>query len=365
MLVMPGDDEAPNPGDPTGRRVARRRAMLLSEAGFVARALEILLERANLESPDLAALKRAITERELAELQKAEGRIESRKRFKGHAPQPISDKRTSAHLFVDEAGKSFPEPALPGPTFFALGGVCMSEQACAKYRVDADLIKVAFFNSTEITFHEPDMRFRDRPFSFNGDVLKQREFDAALEQLIAQTDFTALGVGIRKDGFAKEFVATGVDPYLPLDAYATAITMLLERYVDHLAMSPTKLMGRLTFESQGALEDAYHQLEYARVLLEGSQWVSEKSFRQWLETGLRFIPKQGSDPTEIADLFSRELFEWIRSDCQEEPKFWNLFSRKIYCRGDGRMGKFGVKVFPDVDIRDRIEAHRRACGATE
>ena len=36
---------------------------------------------------------------------------------------------------------------------------------------------------------------------------------------------------------------------------------------------------------------------------------------------------------------------------------------KIYRRGDGRMGKFGAKVFPDSDIRDRVEAHRIECGA--
>lgn len=27
------------------------------------------------------------------------------------------------------------------------------------------------------------------------------------------------------------------------------------------------------------------------------------------------------------------------------------------------MGKFGIKVFPDSDIRDRIEKHRQECGA--
>ena len=27
------------------------------------------------------------------------------------------------------------------------------------------------------------------------------------------------------------------------------------------------------------------------------------------------------------------------------------------------MGKFGVKVFPDSDIREAIELHRRDCGA--
>jgi hypothetical protein len=104
-------------------------------------------------------------------------------------------------------------------------------------------------------------------------------------------------------------------------------------------------------------------LEYARLLIEGSQWVPDSAFRGWLEAGLRFQPKCGSDPMEIADMFARDLYEWIRDGCQTKPKRWDLFSRKTYCRDDGAMGKFGVKIFPDSDIRAKVEEHRKACGA--
>ena len=122
-------------------------------------------------------------------------------------------------------------------------------------------------------------------------------------------------------------------------------------------------IGRVIFESQGPLEDAIHQLEYARVLIDGSQWVHPSAFRNWLEPGCRFQPKSGSDPGEIADMFARDLFEWIRGDCLSEPRRFELFSRKIYCREDGAMGKFGIKVFPDSDIRDNVLKHREKCGA--
>ena len=61
---------------------------------------------------------------------------------------------------------------------------------------------------------------------------------------------------------------------------------------------------------------------------------------------MHFQPKRGSDPTELADLLARDLYEWVRSGCQEPPKWWDRFRNKIYCRGDGALGKFGVKVFP-------------------
>jgi len=207
------------------------------------------------------------------------------------------------------------------------------------------------------------MRKREKPFYFEGNEERQKEFEAAVDKLVEETDFTVFGVGIRKHAFAKDFVDAGVDPYLPTDVYALSILLLLERYIDFLYTESVQRLGRVIFESQGPLEDAVHQLEYARVLIDGSQWVHPAAFRNWLEPGLRFQPKCGSHPSEIADMFARDLFEWVRDDCAIEPRRFGLFSKKIYCREDGAMGKFGVKVFPDSDIRDNVIAHRKKCGA--
>ena len=92
----------------------------------------------------------------------------------------------------------------------------------------------------------------------------------------------------------------------------------MERYVDYLANSPHRLLGRVTFESQGTREDAEHQWGFAKVLLDGTQWLPDSVFRNWIAPGVEFIPKRGSDPTELADMYSRDLFEWIRGS---EPRF--------------------------------------------
>ncbi len=352
----------PDPGDPKGRRLSRRRALLLAEAGRVGHALKALLRRASFGTSTVDALSEAMQREEMRHLQIAQGRIESRRRFGKHASQPILDSRQCHELFLDESGKSSVEP-VAGPTFFALAGIAMNPEDAEAYCVEADKVKMEFFNTTDITFHEADMRAYDGPYYFSGDNQRQLEFDKALDNLVLETDFTAFGVGIRKLAFKQDFVETGIDPYLPTDAYAVAITMLLERYLDYLAVYAPDRLARLTFEAQGSREDAEHQLEYARLLLDGSQWVPDSVFRNWLETGLRFTPKVGSHGTELADMFSRELYEWIRGDCDVTPKRWSIFSRKIYCREDGAMGKFGVKVFPDSDVRERIVEHRRKCGA--
>ena len=350
-------------GDPSGRRLWRAQANNLSEARAIARVLGILLANANSDTALIKQLRADIEKQEMIALQRAHGPIAPRKRFKGQKPHALLENRPINFLYVDEAGKSTREPLL-NPTFFSLGAVAIDEAESARYCERANSIKQEFFGTANHTFHEPRMRNHKGEYYFEGDLGKQSEFDSAIDRLIDETDFTVFGIGIRKNAFQEQFVDAGADPYLLTDAYAVAIIFLLERYVDYIASREPRLVGRVTFESQGPREDAYHQLEYARVLMDGSQWLAPAAFRSWLETGLRFVPKRGSEPTELADMVARDLYEWVRSDCAATPVRWERLGGKVYCRGDGRMGKFGIKVFPDHDIRDRIDAHRRQCGAT-
>jgi hypothetical protein len=345
-------------GDPEGRRIARSKAAVLAEAGRTAAALRVLLRRAGHDPVMADSLSKSLASAEAIELQRANGRIEPRNRFKAGLAQPLLAARPTHFLFLDEAGKSTRGSAGDSP-FFSLAGVALQSSEIATYVAQADELKQKFFGSTEITFHEPMMRNHDGPYHFGGNPSLQLEFDQAIDRLLLDTKFVAFGAAIRKKGFEEDFVADGLDPYMPTDVYALSITLLLERYIDFLAHQHEAHMGRVTFESQGPREDAEHQLEYARLLLDGTRWVSDGAFRDWLETGLRFVPKSGSHPVELADMFARELFEWVRGDCEITPQRWDTFSAKIHIREEGTMGKFGVKIFPDADIRDLIEMHRR------
>jgi hypothetical protein len=350
-----------SPGDPEGRRLSRKRAAQLAEAGRLIRIVEALLNDAEFDTAPYRGLAEEIRTREQAELMKAHGRLAPRKRFRHQSGQPLHEKRTSNLLFIDESGVSHPEKQQT-KAFFVLGAVALHEEHVPDYCSAADDLKRAFFGTTDMTLHEPAMRRFDGPYHFGGDTKKQQAFDQAVNELIERTPFVAFGVGIDKMGFADEFVRTGLDPYLPLDVYTLAVVMLLERYVDFLATSSGGRLGRVTFESQGPKEDAAHQLEYARVLVHGTQWMPPSDFQHGLEAGVRFRPKYGSDPLELADILARDLYEWVASDCEGSPHRWHVFNPKIYCRDDRQMGKFGIKVFPDSRIRDKIEAHRKQAG---
>ena len=194
----------------------RAQANRLFEAHAVARVLDILLANANIDTDLSKQLLADIEKQEMIALQRAHGPIAPRKRFKGQKPHALLENRPISCLYVDEAGKSTRE-SLPHPTFFSLGAVAIDEAEGYRYCERANAIKQEFFGTTNHTFHEPRIRNHNGEYYFNGDLGKQREFDAAIDRLIDQTDFTVFGVGIRKNAFQEQFADTDVDPYLPTD----------------------------------------------------------------------------------------------------------------------------------------------------
>ena len=348
-------------GDPDGRRIARRRAERLSEAARVAASLRVLVDRAGAgDEVDIGALERRLIRLEEAELHRAYGRIEGRSRFRRRvgSGNPIREDRALNLLYLDESGTSHPAVKPGSQEFFALAAIAMSSDAERAYIEAADQLKRDFFGHAELTFHEPHIRQGDGRFSLGGLRERQNEFRARLGALVSAQAFTVFAVAIRKRAYEQEFIEQNLDPYLPHDAYALALHLLLERYLDFLAHHPDHPRGRLTLEAQGPKEDAEHQRAYVETLLEGTQWVSGSDFQKYLETGLRYEPKSGSRPTELADLVARDVFEWVRSGCTTIPTTWWSWGSKIYGRGDLRTGKYGLKVFPDSDIRGLIEAQR-------
>ena len=346
-------EKVPRNGDPEGRRVARERAEMLSESLTIAHALKSLMRRASVDTAEVDQLTRDLKNQEQQARQKGYGQLESRKRFLRTTSHPQHLGRPRNLLFIDENGVHGNEPS---PTYFTLGGVAMDEEHVDDYVVAANEIKSHFGLGVETTFHEPRMRDFRSPFDFPQD--RRAEFDLAISELLQKQPITVFAVGIRKLALSQFVVREGLNPNLPTDMYSLAIMLLMERYVDYLASRGDDRTGYITFESLDPMQDAKHQLEFARILIDGTEWVPPSAFRSWLFTGLEFKPKLGSHPLEMADMVSRDMYEWIKSDCIGDPKRWDLFSSKAYCRGDGTVGKFGIKVFPNSDILGRTSIHR-------
>lgn len=352
-------DNQPHGGDPDGRLLAARQAQNLAEAGRIAEVLQVLLRRTDVsEELPIRDVLAGIKRLEAASLRRAHGQIGGRRRLKrrGGSGNPLRDNLPRNRLFIDESG--LPDGAATDQDVFTLGAISMNREQVANYISAADQLKREFLEDASVTFHARDLSRGTGRFGFDRDGVQCDRFRVAVGELIRDSDFTAFGIGIRKQAYAREFRDAGIDPYLPANIYSLAIMLLLERYVDYLWAEEDQPLGELTFEAQGPREDVQHQACVADTILNGTQWVSGAAFQSHLLPGASFLPKSGSHPLELSDLLAYDLHHWIRSECAEEPRYWQIWTDKLYMRGDLRMGKFGLKVFPDSDIRDRIEEHR-------
>lgn len=348
-------------GDPEGRKLARRRLVHAEEAVRLADMLAVAARRAGFSDIEINKIATAFRVRHAELRQASEGTIEPRTPMK-NAAHPLLENRKLNCLYLDESGTS----SLNGnDKVFCLGGVALHESDIDSYITKADELKLQFFGTVDVTFHEPHMRRRKGFFSFGDDRDRQREFDAELRSLVQSTPFTLFAVAIRKQAFVTEFVLPGHDPYLPANVYDLAIMLLMERYVDFLANHADRRMGRVHLESIGKRDDAEHQAAYSDLMLHGTQFVNEKAFQSWVETGCRFGPKSGSSPAELADLVARDAFEWVASDCSITPPFWDILKMKTYIRADGKFGRFGLKVFPSTGLDQLVDVHRIDCGGTQ
>lgn len=353
---MPGSsqdiDTAPDP-------LVQREIAALREASRLVSLAEFRLRGAQITEVDFLPLRNRLSTMEKSVSGRGAGKTQGRRRYRakrgrGRPRSPA----TEFCLFIDESGSWLPPTEMDCDDWFALGAVAMSRDAVNRYTAAADETKVAYFGDQQITFHEPQMRRGELKFGFGGDKSRMQRFATTVDLLVSEAEFTAFGVGIRKRELWNRALTGQLDRYLPEDPYALGLHLLLERFVDFLAYHPDRPRASIFMESQQTHQDALHQLTVAQTIVQGTEFVAPQAFQRFLKPGVEFVVKQGTHPTELADMLARDVFEWIRSDCSQDPPRWILFQNKFYKRGDLRKGKYGLKVFPDSDIVPEIERNR-------
>jgi hypothetical protein len=341
--------------DPEGKRLARARAAQAEEA---LQLLALAQSRvASLKDDALRdvfdGLRQDLRRKFEADESRGGGHLEARKKYKGRSQHlALEHGRGVITLYIDESGK--PERDLDQP-HFVLAGVAMDDDATRAYVAAANALKQSYGLEPSLCLHAPQIEKGVDDFAFGDDESVQAAFRQDLDSLVVSTDFHLLGSIIRKDKLS-QLLGEGTEfPNLPPGLYEMTLTFLAERFVDMLhADQALKPCGRLIFESIGNLEDALHQRAFADLLIHGTEFVSEGCFRGWLRPGCEFRTKRGSHPIELADLAARALLNWTRADFPIEHPFLNLWGPKISTREEVERGKFGIKVFPDSDIREDV-----------
>ena len=332
----------------------------LAEPMQLARILRRLLERIpSAEALEIAErvrkLEADLSDLERIEVWRSEGSEIGLVRHKVSGPDASAPGSVPVvQLFLDESGDA--ATGKGATDWLGLSGIAMTQSDVAAYVEAADILKRRFFGETNLTFHEPQMRHRQGRFSFEQDHAKQRAFSEAISQLADEAEFVAFGVGIRKAELVRLAEAEPEVRPFQIDIYGVAIHLMAERFVEYLApRSKRPAQGTFVFEAQTRHEDARHQRSLIETLLGGSPGIAQPAFVRHIEPGAKFVPKQGSHPTELADMLARDIFEWLKSDCTAEPARWPIWQRKFFARDDLARGKFGLTVFPDADIRQQIK----------
>lgn len=317
------------------------------------------MRRADLDDSVLDSASKAMVV-SMNELEtKVFGRIEPRKGSKP-SPHPKTENRRRVTIYLDESGTSGDPVTVP---VFTLAGVAVDPETAGDYIRRADDVKERHFGKSNFTFHEPNMRRSERDnkqgvdYSFNNNPALRMAFISDFRKLISETPFDLFGVAIRRKQYTEMF-GDRPNPYLPAGEYETAIMMLMERYARYIGDMEKRSLAKICFESIGAREDAQRQFLFADLLVHGTEFVSQKHFRSWLDCGCEFETKSGSSIAEIADLAARDLFERTRSDFLMNPPFWDILLPRFWSAGDLLRGQSGFKVFPDYDIRELVMAER-------
>lgn len=356
--------------------VARQRSELLKDAAKRARQLRVVLEQAD-------ALKTTGFDSVLHRIETAaDGAPASPGKpylVRETYPHRRPDERPGIHLFVDESGQAGDvwKPDKSDP-FFTLGAIAISAAAHKEYQIRAEQLKQKFFkHGNNVVLHASELREAMKghregkgEFALNHGRT-WRALERALERLVEETQFAALGVIIQKEVFDREFTKTGNDPFLPRETYDLALHLLLERFTSFLAspiVRPDAPIGSITLESQSWEQDARHQLSIAETIAYGTRWVSPLPLQRDIRPGVEFLSKQPSHPLELSDMLANFLYRLARDgfSAKRPPrlrqggstKLWETFCRKFYQEGDLRQGKFGLKVFPAGDLDDWLNDFR-------
>lgn len=346
--------------DPEGKRIARKNAAASGAAlELLSTAHRWLTALPNLGFAEQAdGLRKDLRRFHDAEAGRSGGHLEPRRKYKGRSQHLAIEKgRGLITIYLDESGQAQMSPDQP---VFVLAGVALDDEEAKTYHDLANQLKHDFGLGSECTLHGPQIEKGVDDFAFGEDEIRQEEFRECVLRLVQDTPFRLFGAIIRKDVLVTDIESGETFGNLPPGLYEMALTFVAERFVDALhADSELKPCGKLVFESIGNLEDALHQRAFADLLIHGSEFVSGGCFRGWLRPGCEFKSKSGTHPLELADLAARSMLTWMRDGRPVEHEFRRIWAPKIATREEVERGRFGVKIFPDHDIRDEIVELRK------
>lgn len=218
-------------------------------------------------------------------------------------------------LYVDESGDS--NLAVTNPEFplFVLCGVLVSNAEYQHLRQALNELKVTFCGSKAVILHSRDIRQQAGSFAWLQVPQRRQLFYEAINTVVQTQSYQALAVAVRKPDYLAQSDA------LPGDAYALALSALLERAISHLAQLAGPPPLHLVLERRGRREDQALARSFQQVLLAGTSQLSALQLAAFAPK-ITFRPKADNlNGHQFADLLAYPIARHVLAPATPNPAF--------------------------------------------
>lgn len=246
-------------------------------------------------------------------------------------------------VFVDESGDHGLERINPKYPLFVLAFcIFRKDHYVAEVVPEVHRFKLRHFGHDQVVLHERDIRKDIGPFRFLNNATRKRRFLEELTDLVGSAHFALICTVIDKQRLAEAYP----DPRNP---YHVALGYGLERVNGYLRRRKQAGITHLVVERRGKREDAGLQAEFEAIC----RGCNIDRRRMQLE--LVFAGKEANAPgLQFADLIARPVGMHVLRPTQSNRAFEAL-KAKFHCRpSDGRIGGWGLKVFPAAKGPDAV-----------
>ena len=241
------------------------------------------------------------------------------------------------HLFLDESGDHGLANIDANFPVFVLCGVIVSDQAYRQVDMEMVHLKKKFWGERKAILHSRDIRKCQKEFQILFDLEIKKEFYAAVNHLIASSEYAIIASAINKVHHIAQYGK------LASDVYEIALSFIIERSVFYLDDQPgNEKHLHITIEKRGKKEDIQLREHFQRLCSRGTGYVTPDRIRAY---GLDIELRSKTDDInglQLADLIAYPIARYVLDPKRANPAF-DVLEVKFYSKGSKR---YGLKVFP-------------------
>jgi hypothetical protein len=241
-------------------------------------------------------------------------------------------------VFLDETGDHSLSTIDAGFPVFVLTFLILDPAIYTNQIIPAvGRLKVDYWRHEGVILHSRDIRKAQGAFAFLRNRELTQPFYERVNRIMAESPYTIIAVGVRKDRHLTKYGAQANNPY------ELAMEYGLERLIYFLEQQTDKDVV-LIAESRGKKEDGELQLAFLRIVNNGTWYCASDRFKPY-NFRLEFVTKERNVVgTQLADLAAYPTARWIIDPKKDNPAF-DVVRPKILRKVDtGYL--LGLKIFP-------------------